>query len=58
MRLKTIRPLAKVRFLGVPFLFSGASQRTNLPRSKGSLYFQRNPAIQKIDKEENDVGHI
>ena len=39
MRLKTIRPLAKVRFLGVPFLFSGVSWRTNLLRSEGSLYF-------------------
>ena len=39
MRLKIIRPLAKARFLGVPFLFSGASRRTNLLWSKGSLYF-------------------
>src|SRR3990167_2657477 len=39
MRLKIIRPLAKARFLGVPFLFSGASRRTNLLWSKGPLYF-------------------
>ena len=48
MRLKTIRPLAKVRFLGVPFLFSGASRRTNLLRSKGALYLREKSNNERI----------
>ena len=48
MRLKTIRPLAKVRFLGVPFLFFGASWRTNLLRSKGSLYFEEEKSMNYV----------
>jgi len=48
MRLKTIRPLAKVRFLGAPFLFSGVSRRTNLLRSKGSLYFEEEKSMNYV----------